>query len=1285
MNYIEVIIVANGCTDGTKEYIQSLGEPFKLIWFDDVIGYTKATNEGIRQSSGEYVLLLNNDTVLYPQSKHHWIAMLLAPFIDEKMAITGVKELVCPIINRTFLIFFCVLIKRSIFSELGLLDEIFAPFFGEDIDYCQRVVQAGYKFVSVGAVEQNGNVYSNFPIYHKAEGTLQDDYIQNRFAGTMPRNNNILLDRYGSKSQIYDCFPFFNELDLLEIRLNELNDVVDKFVIVEANLTHSGQIKPLYFDENKMRFTKFADKIIHIVVDDFPDTTDPWVRERFQRDAILRGLVNCKDSDVIIISDADEIPRKEAIFAYNPSIGIASLEQFVYYYYLDYRTNEKWIWSKILTYGLLKQITPCGARYYNEDLALKASFTGFCLKSGGWHFSFMGGEDKIIAKIEAYGHQEYNNNVVKDTLNINNCLDNKKDLFNRDIVYESVDINGENSPQYLIDNIDKYKHLLSNKKDKKDLISIIIPTYNHLHDSLIPCLNSIIEYTDLQNVEIIIVANGCTDDTKQYIESLGSPFKLLWFLEPLGYLKATNEGIKVASGEWIVLLNNDIILLPQNKNDWIDILKLPFEKESVGITGPMRVHCEYTNYDYLIFFCVMIKAKLFKEIGLLDEIFGLGFCEDVDFCIKAQKSNYSIVEVPNTETYYNKPNFMVGGFPIYHKGHVTFKDDIFTSNNILQHNRELLSNRYKIIDVESLIGDKLEHKELQIQSEFTYSEIFTDNTYAIEASDVKDAYVVDVGAFYGFFSIRVADLGAKYILSVEANNYNYNKMLDNIKDYTNIVPINKALYYKDGEIVQLSNEQTGSKIVESGGIWNVETITLKTLFSNISKEQDIVLKLDCEGAEHEAIYNTSIDLIRRCKIIYIEIHGSPIIERSVEQLVDHIIKMGFRVVWHVDYFSDNTKPKETEWKTKTFKFVRNELPVIVKNELPVIVKNDKNNTVTAVISTKDRYFTTLPLVLTAIANQTIAPNVLRIFDDGEQMDLRQNPLYTNILRLLDQKNIKWFVHFGDKKGQVLNHQKSIIESDTEWIWRLDDDNVPEYDVLEKLLSVVDEKTGAVGGLVLDPKFTNSVKPDAASNKIEDIFTGLNIQWFKHEGISEVDHLYSSFIYRREAAKHGYCMELSPVGHREETIFTYEMKRNGWKLLVNPDAVTWHFRNSEGGIRSYPDQSLWQHDEAVFAKKINLWSIIPINRKIVILNNGLGDHLAFRHILPEMKNKYGVENILIACCFNEVFADDGVALIPIQDAILYFNNNIIACDIYKMMWDMNWKGSLVDAFRRMYLV
>ena len=132
---------------------------------------------------------------------------------------------------------------------------------------------------------------------------------------------------------IYDCFPFFNELDILEIRLNTLYDTVDYFVITEANKTHTGKRKAYVFEQNKDRFSKFLDKIIYIKVDDFPNFEDSkasddgnkWMYENYQRDAIMKGLTNCKPDDIVIISDCDEIPNPKAIRIYKR--GICSLLQ----------------------------------------------------------------------------------------------------------------------------------------------------------------------------------------------------------------------------------------------------------------------------------------------------------------------------------------------------------------------------------------------------------------------------------------------------------------------------------------------------------------------------------------------------------------------------------------------------------------------------------------------------------------------------------------------------------------------------------------------------------------------------------------------------------------------------------------------------------------------------------------------------------------------------------------------------------------------------------------------
>ena len=103
--------------------------------------------------------------------------------------------------------------------------------------------------------------------------------------------------------KIYDCFSYWDEDLLLELRLNILNEYVDNFVIVEGNKTWQNNYKKLRFKINN--FKKFENKIIYIPVEDLPDGDNPYLRENFQRNAISRGLEKAKDDDVVIISDLD--------------------------------------------------------------------------------------------------------------------------------------------------------------------------------------------------------------------------------------------------------------------------------------------------------------------------------------------------------------------------------------------------------------------------------------------------------------------------------------------------------------------------------------------------------------------------------------------------------------------------------------------------------------------------------------------------------------------------------------------------------------------------------------------------------------------------------------------------------------------------------------------------------------------------------------------------------------------------------------------------------------------
>lgn len=254
----------------------------------------------------------------------------------------------------------------------------------------------------------------------------------------------------------------------------------------------------------------------------------------------------------------------------------------------------------------------------------------------------------------------------------------------------------------------------------------------------------------------------------------------------------------------------------------------------------------------------------------------------------------------------------------------------------------------------------------------------------------------------------------------------------------------------------------------------------------------------------------------------------------------------------------------------------------------------------------------------------------------------------------------------------------------------DDDNIPESNVLEVLFNGLTKNAAAIGGLVMDPKL--GLHPNKmASSKIQDIFLGLNEQWFPHEKptIKQVDHLYSTFLFRKDAAKHGYEQKLSKIGHREESIFTYEMKRAGWDLLVTPRCVTWHYHSPTGGIRDDSKIEMWQHDDQIFSEKLKLWGIKPNEYFPIILNNGLGDHLAFKTILPDILEKHKDKNIFLAVCYPEIFTEytlnSSVRVLSIAEIISTYGDDVKRFDIYKWMTDNKWEGHIIDAFKNMYLV
>lgn len=241
---------------------------------------------------------------------------------------------------------------------------------------------------------------------------------------------------------IYDCFMFNGELDMLEIRLNILDEHVDKFVIAESRQTFSGKSKPLYYLENRERFANWNHKIIYHVISD-REITDSFEMAAYQKDSIREVLKLCHPEDTIIYGDVDEIINPEVIEQEG------KCRQLAYSYYLNNRSSEDWQGTNVCRYKNLYDLNKWRA---NHDVILE---------NGGWHFTNLMNYDELIRKLESYDHQEANIPWVKDGLKAR--MEANVDFLGRTHDWQGNEfkmwVDESELPQYLIDNKEKWKHL----------------------------------------------------------------------------------------------------------------------------------------------------------------------------------------------------------------------------------------------------------------------------------------------------------------------------------------------------------------------------------------------------------------------------------------------------------------------------------------------------------------------------------------------------------------------------------------------------------------------------------------------------------------------------------------------------------------------------------------------------------------------------------------------------------------------------------------------------------
>ncbi len=281
---------------------------------------------------------------------------------------------------------------------------------------------------------------------------------------------------------VIDCVPFFNEIDILKLRLGILSPYVDRFIIEEATMTFSGEPKELCFEKNKNLFKEYLDKITYIVVDDTPKEAFSHERDYFQKNYLEKGLreIGATSEDVIIFGDVDEIPNPsvlQRIIADFDKSKVYHLAQRNFYAFLNMEEksgkllsitgdfpeiedrDRKWLGTKITSIDNI----PKEGIVRLRDLVPVSHEKSVRIADGGWHFGYMGGNretnpvKRIGNKVKAAAHQEYNDReILAETMD---RLVLGQDIFGRDARFERVEIDGT-YPEYLRQHIAEYEYLV---------------------------------------------------------------------------------------------------------------------------------------------------------------------------------------------------------------------------------------------------------------------------------------------------------------------------------------------------------------------------------------------------------------------------------------------------------------------------------------------------------------------------------------------------------------------------------------------------------------------------------------------------------------------------------------------------------------------------------------------------------------------------------------------------------------------------------------------------------
>ena len=342
-----------------------------------------------------------------------------------------------------------------------------------------------------------------------------------------------------------------------------------------------------------------------------------------------------------------------------------------------------------------------------------------------------------------------------------------------------------------------------------------------------------------------------------------------------------------------------------------------------------------------------------------------------------------------------------------------------------------------------------------------------------------------------------------------------------------------------------------------------------------------------------------------------------------------------------------------------------------------------NKRVCVGIPTKDRGIE-LSLLLQSLLFQTYQDFDVLINDDCSSDMLQTNTTIQSLFRLLRDSGHEVDVFKGERRGPHIGGQKILERSKNELILRLDDDVSLRPTFIEELVNMfTSEEVGAAGPIYLNPHepiSTQIIDPSISKEELERqgkvfwddnghlFLTGwLNVQLHPTDDPMSVEHLNSGFMYRKSAGLKigGYCLDLSPVGHREESDFSYRLFREGYKLFINPKSIAFHFHPMLGGIRETNGimlaKSNWDHDEKIFLERME--KILPKTKddlvSVIILTHGL-EHTELRGLLKgiSLYTNHWCEYLIVNNDIRPESIDD---IMKVQDEFPSLYINVIGTD------------------------